>query len=142
VETLRSELRLDGCSLRAYDPRTEVLGPVVGCGYRAAAGTPLALSANSGIAGKAIRERRAMFVENPEDEKEFVAPSPDSAPVKSLFCVPLIEQGEVVGVLSGSSQEIRRFTPHEQDILKLIASRLTTLLRVYRSPGPQPSGGS
>lgn len=131
VETLKTELKLDGCSLRSYNKETDNLEPVVGCGYRKDNAKPLPLSARTGIAGKAIQERRPIFVENPEDEKEFVRPSGDGAPVKALFCVPLIEQGEVVGVLSGSCRETRKFSAHEREVLDLIAARLTSLLRIY-----------
>jgi transcriptional regulator with GAF, ATPase, and Fis domain len=131
VETLKNELKLEGCSLRGYNKETDNLEPVVGCGYRKDNAKPLPLSAKTGIAGKAIQERRPIFVENPDDEKDFVKPSSDAAPVKALFCVPLIEQGDVVGVLSGSCREVRRFSTHEREILDLIASRLTSLLRIH-----------
>ncbi len=132
VETLKNELKLDGCSLRSYNKANDNLEAVVGCGYRKeGAAKPMPLSANVGIAGKAIQERRPIFVENPDQEKDFVKPAGDSAQVKSLFCVPLIEQGDVVGVLSGSCGEVRVFSPHERQILELIAARLTTLLRIH-----------
>jgi GAF domain-containing protein len=139
VETLRQELKLDGCSLRSYHAETEDLRPVVGCGYRANGSSPMPLSAKTGIAGKAIRERRPIFVENPDEEKEFVKPTGAAAPVRSLFCVPLAEHGEVIGVLSGSSREPRNFTAHEREILEIIAARLTSLLRIHRGFEPPPA---
>jgi len=135
VETLRDKLNLDGCSLRLYDPSTESLESLAGIGYRGDDVKQVPLSSKTGIAGKAIQERRPVFVENPALEKDFVK-ADGGAPVKSLFCVPLIEQDEIVGVLSGSCQEKRKFDQHEQEVLALISARLASLLQLHRISKP------
>jgi transcriptional regulator with GAF, ATPase, and Fis domain len=130
VETLREELKLEGCSIRMHDPATGSLLAISGCGYRSANRPPIPLPANSGVAGKAISERRPIFVEDVSQEKDFIqgaaAPS-----IKSLFCIPLVEEGQVVGVLSGSFREIHRFNPTEKQILALVSSRLAALIHRY-----------
>lgn len=133
VETLRDELKLDGCSLRMMDSKNQQLLSVAGCGYRDPNYKPVPLSASQGIAGKAISERRSIFVEDTSQEREFVKTNTSSAPIQSLFCVPLIEQGDVVGVLSGSSRTPRKFSPQEREILDMISNRLSALLKQYMS---------
>lgn len=133
VETLREELKLDGCSLRMLDEKKNQLISVAGVGYRNPSVKPVPLAANQGIAGKAIAERRSIFIADTSQEKEFVSPTGSSAPIRSLFCVPLIEQGTIVGVLSGSCSTPRNFAPHERDVLDLISARLAALLYQYRT---------
>jgi transcriptional regulator with GAF, ATPase, and Fis domain len=131
VETLREELKLDGCSIRFLDPVSKQLLAISGCGYRDPNRKPMPLPATMGVAGKAIAERRAIFVEDVTQEKDFVRPSDGQLTIASLFCIPLIAQGEVVGVLSGSSRALRKFNEHERQILDLVSSRLAGLMKQY-----------
>jgi putative methionine-R-sulfoxide reductase with GAF domain len=137
VETLKEELKLDGCSLRMLDAGKEQLVSVAGVGYRDPNYKPVPLSSKEGVAGKAIAERRAIFVEDTAQERDFVKSATTSAPIQSLFCVPLLEQGNVVGVLSGSSRTPRKFSEHEREILEMISNRLSSLLWQYKSLQPQ-----
>jgi transcriptional regulator with GAF, ATPase, and Fis domain len=130
VETLREELKLDGCSIRMLDPVSKQLLAISGCGYRDPNRKPMPLPATMGVAGKAISERRSIFVEDTTQEADFVQ-SPGHPPIMSLFCIPLIAQGEVVGVLSGSSRSLRTFNEHERQILDLVSSRLAGLMKQY-----------
>jgi signal transduction protein with GAF and PtsI domain len=131
VETLREELKLDGCSIRFLDPVSKQLLAISGCGYRDPSRKPMPLPATMGVAGKAIAERRPIFVEDTSQEADFVQQSDAQVRIASLFCIPLIAQGEVVGVLSGSSRSLRKFDDHERQILDLVASRLSGLMKQY-----------
>lgn len=131
VETIREELKLDGCSVRMLDPVSKQLLAISGCGYRDPNRKPMPLPATMGVAGKAISERRPIFVEDTTQEKDFVQPGDGQVKILSLFCIPLISQGEVVGVLSGSSRALRSFGEHEKQILDMVSSRLAGLMKQY-----------
>jgi phosphoserine phosphatase RsbU/P len=82
-----------------------------------------------GIIGAAVTSAQAVRVGDVTKDPRYL-PAVDE--VRSELAVPLIVRGRVIGVLDIESRELDYFTPYQQMLLTLIASRIGTAVENAR----------
>ena len=85
-----------------------------------------------GFAGRIAAERKPVAL-NRVDHSTVLNPILFQKGIRSLLGVPLLAQGEVVGVMHVGTKTRRRFTPGETELLQLVADRVALALRVRLS---------
>jgi GAF domain-containing protein/anti-sigma regulatory factor (Ser/Thr protein kinase) len=75
-----------------------------------------------GFAGRVAAERRAVFIPD-VDHADIVNPILREKGIRSLLGVPLLVEGEAIGVLHVGSLTPRTFTDGERDLLQTVADR-------------------
>ena len=75
-----------------------------------------------GFAGRIAAERRAMTIDD-VDHADILNPILREKGIRSLLGVPLIVEGEVLGVLHVGTLTPRKFTDDDRDMLQLAADR-------------------
>src|SRR5271165_5960676 len=99
--------------------------------HRFAIGYPLNLAENlripigQGITGTAAATAHSVRVSDTANDPRYIN-AIDS--VRSELAVPLMLQGKVIGVLDVQSRHVNYFTPEQQSILTLLASRLAVAI--------------
>lgn len=99
---------------------------------------------NDGIAGLVARTGQVVRVEDAPRDPRFARLFDQRTEVGSLVAVPLRVGGKLLGVLTASRQEIRGFTPVDEDRLHLVAATIATDLeqaRLYRDAVADPLTG-
>ena len=82
-----------------------------------------------GITGTAARSRQAVRVSDVSKDPRYI--NANDA-VRSELAVPLLFKNRVIGVLDIQSPQLDYFTPEQQDILSLMASRFATAIENAR----------
>ncbi len=93
----------------------------------------LRFPADRGLAGRTLRERRAIVVDD-LSTVELASPILRDRGVRSILAVPLRVDGRSTGVLHVGTLEPRRFREEEATLLQLIADRVAVAIdhaRVY-----------
>jgi GAF domain-containing protein/anti-sigma regulatory factor (Ser/Thr protein kinase) len=75
-----------------------------------------------GFAGRIAAERRTIAIED-VDHADILNPILRERGIRSLLGVPLLVEGEVLGVLHVGTRELRHFTPADAELLQLAADR-------------------
>jgi len=81
------------------------------------------LPIGKGFAARIVAERTPVVIED-GDEVELRNPLLGQAGIRSLLGVPLLIDGQVLGVLHVGSREPRRFTHDDQHLVELVAERI------------------
>jgi sigma-B regulation protein RsbU (phosphoserine phosphatase) len=87
--------------------------------------TGLSLPATSGIVGRVVAENISKMVADVRLDKDFVAPPLESGyVVRSILCAPLSVRGQRLGAVEviNPRDGVSLFTPHDQDLLSLLAT--------------------
>jgi phosphoserine phosphatase RsbU/P len=87
------------------------------------------IPAGDGIIGAAVTSAQAVRVGDVRNDPRYL-PAVDE--VRSELAVPLIVRGRVIGVLDIESREPDYFTPYQQMLLTLVASRIGTAVENAR----------
>jgi serine phosphatase RsbU (regulator of sigma subunit)/anti-sigma regulatory factor (Ser/Thr protein kinase) len=85
-----------------------------------------------GFAGRIAVERKPVVLYR-VDHSTVLNPILFQKGIRSLLGVPLLAQGEVVGVMHVGTKSRRRFTRDEAELLQLVADRVALALRVRLS---------
>ncbi len=85
-----------------------------------------------GFAGRIAAERKPVALRR-VDHSTVLNPILFQKGIRSLLGVPLLAQGEVVGVMHVGTKTPRRFTRDETELLQLVADRVALALRVRLS---------
>lgn len=85
-----------------------------------------------GFAGQVAQRREPVWIEH-VDESTVVNPLLWERGLRVLLGVPMVAQGDLVGVTHVGSTVPRRFTDEEIDLLQLVADRLATAAHMHRS---------
>jgi len=94
---------------------------------------PTVIPFGEGFAGQVATDREAMLTQDP-DEDEIQDPALRGLDIDSLIGVPLLAEGEVIGVLVVGAAAPRHFTTEEIGLLRLAADRVAIAIghaRVY-----------
>ncbi len=86
----------------------------------------------TGFAGQVARRREPVQITH-VDESTVVSPLLWQRGLRTLLGVPMVTQGDLIGVLHVGSTAARRFTDEEVDLLRLVADRLAIAAHVHRS---------
>lgn len=82
-----------------------------------------------GIVGLAASTRRSMLIDDVTQVPNYIEANPD---VRSELAVPLIIKNRVIGVIDLESEEVAAFTPDQQRLLELVASRMAVAIENAR----------
>ena len=101
LEHLAAQLQVDAADVLLLDPRTSMLLPAAGRGFRADAVQTLSIRVGEGLAGRAALERRAVHTGDPAEMREGLKLTafPAREGFVAYHAVPLIAKGQIVGVL-------------------------------------------
>ncbi|MDI6828745.1 MAG: GAF domain-containing protein, partial [Armatimonadota bacterium] len=84
---------------------------------------------NAPLSSWTINERKAIVLPDVSKDSRFNKPSIFSGTIRSLMCIPLIVQDEVVGVLNICSHAPNLYTEENVRILSIIASQAAALYK-------------
>ncbi|MBM7814827.1 PP2C family protein-serine/threonine phosphatase [Saccharothrix algeriensis] len=93
-------------------------------GFRVPVGT--------GFAGQVAQERKPVRIDH-VDQSTVVNPLLWERGLLALLGVPMVAQGDLVGVLHVGATVARRFTDEEVELLQMVADRLAMAVHVHRS---------
>ena len=82
-----------------------------------------------GVVGQAASTRRAVLVDDVSLVPAYINANPE---VRSELAVPLIIKNRVIGVIDLESEQLRAFTPDQQRLLELVASRVAVAVENAR----------
>ena len=82
-----------------------------------------------GIVGQAASTRRSVLVDDVSHLPQYINANPA---VRSELAVPLIVKNRVIGVLDLESEQLAAFTPDQQRLLELVASRMSVAIENAR----------
>ena len=83
----------------------------------------------AGIVGRAVQSRRAVLVNDVREDADYINANDE---VRSELAVPLISKNRVIGVIDVESEEVGAFTPDQQRLLELVASRVAVAIENAR----------
>ena len=119
-------LKVSAVDVMIYNADQQTLNYFIGAGFRSSAIIQSSFRLGEGIAGKAMLERRDIFVENLSDEKAFLRKSLLAQEGFISYCaMPLISKGITQGVLEVFFREA--FKPDEDwlEFLRILAGQAT-----------------
>ena len=83
----------------------------------------------AGVVGRAAQTRRAVLVNDVRQDPSYINANDE---VRSELAVPLISKNRVIGVIDVESEEVGAFTPDQQRLLELVASRVAVAIENAR----------
>ncbi len=78
------------------------------------------LKVGEGISGKVAQDAKPLYIPDTRKDPDFIVFDPT---VRSLFVVPMISKGRVIGTLSVDDDEIDAFSPEEGRLLTIAAAQ-------------------
>ncbi|WGH79596.1 sensor histidine kinase [Jannaschia ovalis] len=93
--------------------------------YDRAIVNPLRIPFGHGITGQVAETREPIIIDDLLKDRNYI---PDAQPARSEICVPLISQGQVVGVIDSEHPEVAAFGEAELEILTTIAAMTSAKL--------------
>ncbi|MEA2151766.1 MAG: hypothetical protein QOD69_3596 [Solirubrobacteraceae bacterium] len=95
---------------------------------------PATVPADAGIAGRVLRTRAPVLVDDPPPEA-LADPSILDAGISSMIGVPLVAHDEIIGVIEIGTRRPRRLGPEDVDLLRLTADRVALAVDHARAFG-------
>ncbi|PWW63212.1 PP2C family protein-serine/threonine phosphatase [Actinokineospora spheciospongiae] len=132
VWRVRELFAVDTATILLLDVRGEQLVARATSGLEEEVFQGVRIPVGTGFAGRVAREREPVALDH-VDESTVVNPLLWERGLRALLGVPMVTQGEVVGVLHVGSTTPRRFTDEEVDLLQLVADRLAMAAHTHRS---------
>ena len=134
VEAARRLLEASGGYVVLYDPQLSELRVAVGTGLspQDLDGSRAALG-DRGVAARAIRERRAIVVDDARADPAVSAEVPGRLAPRALLAAPLLLRGEPLGVLVvDESRRLRRFSEADVQRVTAVANQLAVAIENAR----------
>jgi signal transduction histidine kinase len=119
---IREALDADTAAILIHDEERHELAARAAVGIEEEVERGIRIPIGRGFAGRIAAERRPIVVED-VDQADIFNPILREKGIKSLLGVPLVVEGELLGVLHVGSLSRRDFTPEEVDLLQLVADR-------------------
>ena len=120
-----SQLQVDAADILLLDPEAQMLEYVVGQGFRTQVIETSRVPVGESFAGRAVKERRLIRIENLKDQSDTALLSTLAAGEGfiSYFGVPLITKGKVKGVLEVFHRALLQPYPEWVDFLETLAGQ-------------------
>ena len=83
----------------------------------------------AGVVGRAAQTRHSVLVSDVREDTGYINANDE---VRSELAVPLISKNRVIGVIDLESEEVGAFTPDQQRLLELVASRVAVAIENAR----------
>jgi signal transduction histidine kinase len=97
-------------------------------GFEEQLGKQFSLTIGEGFAGKVAAERRPMFLPNAAADSLVKSPVVHQQGVQALYGVPLLHQGDVIGVTIIGSRTALEFSDEDKLLFRTMASRATAII--------------
>ena len=128
LDRVRAILEVDTAAVLLLDRQAGALVATAACGIEEEVRQGVTVPLNEGFAGRIAADKRPVVIDH-VDESTVVNPLLIAKGIKAMAGVPLIEAGEVVGVLHIGSLVPRDFTADDIDLLQVVADRVTGATR-------------
>jgi sigma-B regulation protein RsbU (phosphoserine phosphatase) len=129
AELIKQIINYEIFAVMLLDPRADSLVFRFAIGHRPEVVENWRIPLGQGITGRAAATRRAIRASDVRNEPGYIN-ALDS--VRSELAVPLLLKGKCIGVLDIQSSQLDYFTPSQQDVLILLASRLAIAIENAR----------
>jgi serine phosphatase RsbU (regulator of sigma subunit)/anti-sigma regulatory factor (Ser/Thr protein kinase) len=129
---VRDILDADTAAVLLLDPSTDELVARAAKGIEEEVEQGVRIPVGKGFAGRIAAERRPVTLDR-VDHSTVLNPILFQKGIRSLLGVPLLANGEVVGVMHVGTTTPRVFTQHEIDLMQLVADRVALALQVRLS---------
>jgi signal transduction histidine kinase len=131
LERTKALLEVDTCAILLLDQERAELVARAAVGIEEEVERGVRIPVGKGFAGRVAADRRPVVLRD-VDHADVLNPLLREKGIKSLLGVPLLVQGDVVGVLHVGSLEQRDFTPNELELLQLAADRAAVAIEHAR----------
>jgi signal transduction histidine kinase len=122
LERTREILEVDTCAILLLDAETNELVARAALGIEEEVEQGIRIPVGGGFAGRIAAEKRPVVLDD-VDHANVLNPILHQKGIRSMFGVPLIVEGEVLGVLHVGSLTLREFRDDEVELLQLVADR-------------------
>jgi anti-sigma regulatory factor (Ser/Thr protein kinase)/putative methionine-R-sulfoxide reductase with GAF domain len=124
LERVRTILDVDTAAILLLDRNAGALVATAARGLEEEVRQGVTVPLREGFAGRIAADARPVVIDH-VDETTVVNPILMDKGIKAMAGVPLLDAGEVVGVLHVGSLVPRDFTPGDVELLELVADRVT-----------------
>jgi signal transduction histidine kinase len=115
-----------GAVIHRVEPESDLLVPRAVAGDVSNRPAQPRLYAHRSVAGRAMRERRQIYVPDVEQDQDYAPESPASG---SLACIPLVVNTEVLGSLSVVSPRRQAFSGDELHVLESLGHQAAVAIK-------------
>lgn len=133
---VRELFEVDTATVLVLEPNGEFLTARAAVGLDEEVHQGVRVRVGYGFGGRVAKSREPVQITN-VDESTVVSPLLWERGLHSMLGVPILAQGELVGVLHVGSVASRHFTDNEIDLLQLVADRVAMASDAYRSRSEQ-----
>jgi PAS domain S-box-containing protein len=135
VHQIQFFLRVDSCSVFLYNEITNQLDLAISADP-ALAGQTITIPLDRGIAGRTMRTRRPVLVNDTAHDPEHQGALPGSKlEIRAILCAPLLYRDEILGVIQALSSRLGAFTESHLNLLASAASAAAIALQNARLHG-------
>jgi signal transduction histidine kinase len=131
LERTRTLLEVDTCAILLLDAESNELVAKAAVGIEEEDEREVRIPFGKGFAGRVAAERRPVVLRD-VDHADVMNPLLRERGIRSLLGVPLVDHGDVVGVLHVGSLDRRDFAPNEIELLQLAADRAAVAIEHAR----------
>jgi signal transduction histidine kinase len=128
---IRGILSADTCAVLLLEEGTNELVARAAVGIEEEVEQGVRIPVGGGFAGRVAAERRPVVLDD-VDHAHVLNPLLREKGIKSLCGVPLLVQGDAIGVLHVGSLKPRLFTPDDVELLELVAARVALAIERAR----------
>ncbi len=122
LERTRQALEVDTCAILLLDEDTNELVARAALGIEEEVEQGVRIPVGGGFAGRIAAEKQPVVLED-VDHAHVLNPILREKGIKSMMGVPLVVEGEALGVLHVGSLVPRKFTDQEVELLQLVGDR-------------------
>ncbi|MGC9394730.1 MAG: GAF domain-containing protein [Anaerolineae bacterium] len=140
VEAVCDVLGVEAAAVSVVDSEREELVIRAQRGMKAFAHEPVHLPKGVGLAWETLLNRETIIIESWENEPRLATPSFLDEHIRNTILVPMMINGEPIGVLSAMTRTNHTFTPDEQNMIAGIADQVAAALlnaRLYQQTRQQ-----
>ena len=112
-----------------YDPQTNTYRHRLDMKYGQSAQGKLRVTPNEGIVGTAIATKLPVRVADVSADPRYIMVNPET---RSELAIPMLNQGQVIGVLDLESPQVNYFTEEHEQTLTILAAHLAVSLENAR----------
>ncbi|TDV44310.1 PP2C family protein-serine/threonine phosphatase [Actinophytocola oryzae] len=141
LQRVRELFDVDTATVLLVDPSGEYLVARASVGLDEEVFQGVRVPVGSGFAGRVAQLRQPVHIER-VDESTVVNPLLWEHGLRALLGVPIVAQGELVGVMHIGSTTPRDFTDEEIELLPLVADRIAMAAHLYRSRAEQTAAAA
>ncbi|MFQ6015166.1 MAG: GAF domain-containing protein [Anaerolineae bacterium] len=128
-EALKTIPNANKVVIHLLDPEQDELVPKALSNYQQTAVESSRMQPGMGIAGRAIEERRTIYVPDTRREPGFID---RGTPLQSLIVAPLVIGDKVIGTLSADSDKPNAFTTSNENLLTSLANQAAVAIENAR----------